>query len=347
MKTQFADVGAFLSKVQELDSLKADFVVPQGKMSMNCDGALLHIDGLDDFPIQEIMHEQIAAKLSIPKAYYDRMQAVDNLRAENVNAWFKQEPKTKRLVRTLDGEARALLSDRFRPLDNLLIAGAAMPVLAENPDLVVRSATITPARMYLQVSFPKIAGEIAVGDVIEYGFTLTTSEVGRGKVDVQDWFHQLRCSNGWVGESIFSKRHTGRRIGDDEEDYSLYADDTIQKELEAFQFRLRDLLKASVTPANFQTRMEKFRGAGKDTFKHSEAEEIVKNVTKKYSFSLDLMKSVFDRVMENTQPSRLAIADAVTFEAHETADADHAYLLEQTGYAIVAMNPSEWKEISA
>jgi hypothetical protein len=347
MKTQFADVAQFLGEVQRLDGLKADYIVPQGKMRMNDDGATLGIGGLGDFPILDIAHEQISDKTQIPRGYYDRMQAIPGLRAKNVNAWFDNEPATKRLVRTLDGSARAILSDRFRPLDNLLVAGAAMPVLAANSDLNVRSAIITPARMYLQVSFPKIASEIRVGDIVEFGFTMTTSEVGRGKVDVQKWFHQLRCSNGYVGESIFSKRHVGRKIGDEEEDYNLYADDTIEAELKSFQLRLRDVLSATMTREGFEKEIAAFRAAGHDTFQHSEAEGIIQEVTKKYSFNADEMKSIFNRVMENTEPSRLAIADAITFEAHEVASQDRAYEMERAGYEIVAMAPAEWRRIAA
>lgn len=346
MKTQFADVADFLQEVQVLDNLKADYIVPQGKMAMVGDETM-NVRGLGDFPIQQIAHEQIAARLGIPAAYYKKMAEIPGLRAENVNSWLKKEPTANRLLRTLDGQARAYLSDRYRPLDNLLIVGAAMPVLAANPDLHVRSAVITPARLYLQVSFPKIATEIRVGDVVEFGFTLTTSEVGRGKVDVQKWFHQLRCSNGYVGESIFSQRHLGRKIGEDEEDYMLFGDDTIEAEMKSFQLQLRDLLAATINRDGFEKEIEKFRVANGDKFVHTEAEQIIKNVTKKYAFYDDEMKAILNRVMAESQLSRLVIADAVTNQVHFTESADRGYDLEKAGYDLIAMPSVEWKKLVA
>ncbi len=346
MKTMYPDAVSFLAEIERLDSLKRDYIVPQGKMSMDYDGSMLKVENLGTYPIGKIAHEQIASRLKIPKDYYERSGSVPGLRAFNVNSWLGVDPKTKRLLRTLDGGARAILSDHFRPLDNMLVAGAAMPMIAKNPDLRVRSAIITPSRMYLQVSFPKIAGEIRVGDVVEYGFTISTSEVGKGKVDAQRWLFQLRCSNGYVGESIFSRRHIGRKIGEDEEDYSIFADDTIEAELKSFQLRLRDLINDAMRPESFEAEIAKFRRADEDTFKHSEAEEIITEVSKHYTFNMDEMKAVFDRVMENTRPSRLAIADAVTNVAQFTEDSDRAYELEQSGYEIIAMSGKDWRDLA-
>ena len=46
-----------------------------------------------------------------------------DLLAANVNAWFRHSP-SKRLLRTMDGTARAFLSNRYRCIDNYEIAQA-------------------------------------------------------------------------------------------------------------------------------------------------------------------------------------------------------------------------------
>ena len=345
MKTQYPDVQTLCQEVQRLDALKEDFVVSNSRLEMRNDEYLTVAD--HTYPINSIAHGQIATKLEIPKSYYDRMGAITGLRSHNVNEWLRKEPGKAHLVRTLDGTARAFLSDRYMPLDNILILGAALPVLAENPDIQIKSASITDARLYLQASFPRIAGEIRVGDMVEFGFTLTTSEVGLGKVDVQEWFHQLKCSNGYVGESIFSRRHIGRRIGEDEEDYRIFSDKTIRAELKSFQLKLRDILKASLNYEAFKERIQAFRRAAGDSVPHSEAETVVQNVTKHYSFTEDEFKSIFNRVMQDTQISRLSIADSITFQVHETKSQDRAYDLEKAGYTLVTLPSTEWKRLSA
>ena len=96
--------------------------------------------------VRRIAHEQIADKLGIPQKYYDRMQQ-DNpqLLAANINSWFNREPK-KQLVRTIGGEARAFLSDSFRPLDNYDVATHLLPRLIEL-GLEVVSSQITESRI--------------------------------------------------------------------------------------------------------------------------------------------------------------------------------------------------------
>ena len=50
--------------------------------------------------------------------------------ATNVNEWFHNKPE-RRMIRTLDGQARAFLSDRYRRLDNYDLASTVLPILIE------------------------------------------------------------------------------------------------------------------------------------------------------------------------------------------------------------------------
>jgi uncharacterized protein (TIGR00255 family) len=49
------------------------------------------------------------------------LQEDPELLAANVNNWFHDQPQ-RRMVRTLDGKARAFLSDSYRTIDNLDVA---------------------------------------------------------------------------------------------------------------------------------------------------------------------------------------------------------------------------------
>ncbi len=346
MKTQFKDVLQFVGEIERLERLNADFVVPQGKMRMANDGTTI-LFGDKSYSMLPIAHEQVAAKAGIPSTYYNKIQSIPGLRAFNVNAWLDADKTAKRLVRTREGNARAILSDRFKPMDSILVVGAALPVIAANPELQVRNAVITDERVYLQVSFPKIAGEIRVGDIVEFGFTLTTSEVGRGKVDIQKWYHQLRCTNGYIGESVFSKRHVGRRIGEDEEDYTIFSNETIEAEMESLRLRLRDIITATISQEAFEADLKKFRKADGDTFLPSDASDVIENVTKHFGFLEGEMKSVLDRIMAENHMSRMGIADAITYQAHEIENQDHAYDLERAGFDLIAMSSKEWSEVIA
>jgi hypothetical protein len=62
------------------------------------------------------------------------MQAeAPELLARNVNHWFAAKP-AQRMVRTLDGGARAFLSSRYARIDNLEVAETVLPVLGQMAD---------------------------------------------------------------------------------------------------------------------------------------------------------------------------------------------------------------------
>src|SRR6266404_7708574 len=86
------------------------------------------LEGINDgFSLRPTAHTQLATTLGIPKPYYDRMlMAEPDLLCDNVNRWLEKQP-AKKLVRTLDNEVRAILSDSYRPLDNLDLAVAVLP----------------------------------------------------------------------------------------------------------------------------------------------------------------------------------------------------------------------------
>ncbi len=101
---------------QELErqsEAKKDFIANTSSLEMTDTGELaLESDNHQEFPITDHAHSQIAARLDIPAKYYNRMRlSAPILVAANVNEWFHSKPE-RRMVRTLDGQARAFLSDR-------------------------------------------------------------------------------------------------------------------------------------------------------------------------------------------------------------------------------------------
>ncbi len=104
---------------QELErqsSTKKDFIASTEVLEMTDTGEIvLEGDTPQEFSVTEHAHTQIAARLDIPtKKYYSRMRSqAPELLAANVNEWFHQKPE-RRMVRTLDGQMRAFLRDRYR-----------------------------------------------------------------------------------------------------------------------------------------------------------------------------------------------------------------------------------------
>ena len=83
----------------------------------------------------------------------------------NVDTWLHHEPEL-RMVRTLDGQARAFLSDRYRRLDNYDLCEHVLPMLQRLPDARFESTELTPTRLYLKVVTPRVQIEIQPGDIV-------------------------------------------------------------------------------------------------------------------------------------------------------------------------------------
>ena len=118
------DVSREILRQQEA---KADYLVATDRLHMDTwgDSPVIRvldregIDQIEPLEIQQTAHQQIGTYLDIPSKYYDRMLQRDPaLLSYNVNRWFQKEPEQK-LLRTMDGKARAFLSNRYRRIDNL------------------------------------------------------------------------------------------------------------------------------------------------------------------------------------------------------------------------------------
>ena len=130
-------------EIMRQSKAKEDYLVNTGSLVMEVwDGQpMLHLrdaggsELVDPLDIQSTAHQQIGDYLEIPRKYYRRMLGEDaELLAYNVNRWFQQKPE-QRMIRTMDGRARAFLSNRYRRIDNLDIATITLPIIGEMKDV--------------------------------------------------------------------------------------------------------------------------------------------------------------------------------------------------------------------
>ena len=124
-------------------------------------------DQVEPLTMKQTAHQQLGSYLDIPRKYYDRMlQQEPDLLAYNVNHWFQKQPE-QRMIRTIDGHARAFLSNRYRRIDNLDIAKVTLPIIAEMPDARYESCQITDDYMSIKVVNPRLTAEVVPGDIVQ------------------------------------------------------------------------------------------------------------------------------------------------------------------------------------
>lgn len=142
----------------ELDrqaKVKKDYVATAGAMQMTAVNENFDlVIGNTPFQLNENAHRQLGLQLKIPAPYYERMRAENpGLLMANVNGWFQQSPDTRRMVRTLDGTARAILSDRYRRIDNYEVAQTVLPIISEMQGARIESCELTDAAKFQKKFF--------------------------------------------------------------------------------------------------------------------------------------------------------------------------------------------------
>ena len=214
------------------------------------------------YGVTPLARRQLADKLKIPHAYFERMREEQPVLLDrNVNTWLQSEDD-RRMLRTLDGQVRAVLSDRYRRLDNFDLAESVLPILQQLPDVRFESVELTETRMYLKCITSRLTYEMAPGDVVQAGVVISNSEVGQGTLSVQPLVFRLVCRNGLIApDRALRKTHVGRTLHKDDDPVSVFRDDTLAADDKAFFLKVRDVVEAAVSEATFRQVAQKMQKA--------------------------------------------------------------------------------------
>ena len=167
-----------VTTLRQQQDAKLDVVVPAASIhsvagTWEIDGtghAVLGPDGVTSTPGRftpsATCDGATADKLAIPTAYLRRLRAEHlHLYDANVNGWLQRQPDRQLLVRTLrradagqDGIARAVLSGRYRFVDNLDVLLAVLDgIRTAGADVQVGRCDLTERRMYVQIASRSVA----------------------------------------------------------------------------------------------------------------------------------------------------------------------------------------------
>ena len=343
MKGNMESLTALAERVEAVEKSKEDFIVPSNRLSLEDDDHLAIQEIGFWYEIGDVAHNQLAARLKIPRDFYNALpQRVPGARRNLVNELLMGEKPERRMVRTLEGRARAFLSDKFSlNYDNFTMLNTLLPTLQNFPALRVKSCSLTERRMYIQLVFPQLQATIKVGDTVAAGITMVNSEVGEGAWDVLEFLEILRCLNGMVGQSLMRKFHVGRRADDD----GVYKRDTIEADIRAVNLQLRDVVASSLDEVRFQKRIAAIKSAAEDVIPDPVA--TIERVTKRFAFGPGDQAAITGNLIKSGEPTRWGLSNAITALAHDIENRDRQFEVEKIGGDIVELTPSEWAVLSA
>lgn len=331
---------------------KKDLVVSSSKVRVTTSDqriSTLHVESSESdssYGITSLARRQLAEKLGIPFTYFERMRLEQpRLLDDNVNTWLKSQDD-RRLLRTLDGDVRAVLSDRYRRLDNFDLADSVLPILDQLPGVRFESLELTDKKMYIKAVTSKLNFEVAPGDVVQGGIVISNSEVGLGSLEVQPLIYRLVCRNGLIVQDRgLRKTHVGRSIGQDVEVVQMFQQDTLRADDKAFFMKVRDVVAATVSETLFQTlaqRMQQTMGI----VLRADPVKTVELLAQRYTLNESERTGVLRHLIQGGTLSGYGLVNAVTHYSQEIDDYDRATEFEALGGRLIDLNTTQWKELA-
>lgn len=312
-----------------------DYLADADRVVADIDGddrLVIELPDVGDFPVTEHGRKQIARKLGIPLPYYKRMEQSGkfDLLAENLNAWFPERGRS--LFRTLDGSIRAMLSDRYKPMDNGPVLAAALDTL-KGSGVEIKECYLTEERMHVKATVPHLRQDIVDGDTVIPGIVISNSEVGKGSLRVEPFLYRLVCSNGMIGQRALTRVHLGSEL--DALD-GLLSEATLAKYQEATIAIVEDTIKGVFDPVELDKWMTDLReGTRRQLEKPTEA---VDWTAKRFSLGKTLTESVLDEFVKGGDSTQWGLANAITAVARQVDNPDDQVDLERIGGEVAVLD---------
>ena len=345
-----------LTELQRQNAAKQDFIGPAQAFTLRPDGSTFEISHTNSgqqevFGTTDLFHRQIGSTLGIPAKYYDQMRKLKpELLAENVNAWFSDREQSY-MIRSMDygngRVARALLSDRYRRIDNMEIASAVLPLFAGQPDMQVMSCEVTTDRMYLKIVNKRLEMDVVPGDTVQGGVIISNSEVGLGAVSVQPLLYRLVCTNGLVINDLGERRtHVGRAAKAVEDSFTLYSDEALMAEDKAFMLKLRDITLAAIEETRFGMIVERLRESTQVKIT-GRVQDVIELTGKAYGLNQPEQDGILNYLIQGGDLSQYGLSNAITRASQDVESYDRATALEGIGWQVATMPIQQWKEINS
>jgi hypothetical protein len=351
MKQGKQNIVELAKEIQRQADSKVDYIAPASRMEVQANGALnLLLDRsnvTEKLPVNSLASRQLGEKVGIPAKYFDRMMdKAPDLLSTNVNHWL-QTSDANHMVRTMDGNVRAVLSDRYQRIDNFDIAQEILPILTnELNDLTVVSSEITEKKMYIKAVVKSLQAEVKVGDTVQAGIWITNSEIGHGMFEVAPFIYRLVCLNGQkVNDAAFGRRHLGTRTNVNDKVYNVLSNEALKADDKAFMLKARDVVRAAFDERLFEQHVDALRQTTRRSILGNPV-KAVEVLGQSQGLLQGEQDGILRKLIEGADLSQYGMVQAVTAFSQDIPSYDRASEFEELGGKIVTLTEKEWNPIA-
>lgn len=230
--------------------------------------------------IQQRLHrnaiQQMAQTTDVPIKFIDALLQTEDpwgreLLAHNLRTIFENRlAKGRYLLRSVNGELRGFLSDRYRRLDSRPIV-EAFATAVQAKGALPYDGYVTDTKIALQAIMPEVYEPIP-GEMVAYGLSLENSDFGNGALSVRAYLLRIWCSNLAITQEEMRQIHLGKRL----DDSVLYSNRTYELDAQATVSALKDVIGGQLNADALSRRMESIRAANDRAVDPKHARESLK-----------------------------------------------------------------------
>lgn len=253
------------------------------------------------FPMYDTAHEQLATQLQIPLRYYrDLLTSDPELLVTNMTGRRGRMNRDKHLVRVMGGIARAVVSGRYRPLDNSDLVNTVLTAAKETQSGVIRAfmspdtfgLTLARQDWPLMVTTANNVTRGREGEMIPI-VTCRNSETGGGGLKVTIGLFSHICQNCMVWETIVDKRHVGTSL-----DTGTISIETRQAQAAAIWREVADVVRKAWNKDRFEAMVARLNNAADEMLEDPQA--AVEKVGRDLAFNPDQTKALINELIKPT-----------------------------------------------
>ena len=308
-----------------------------------------------------IFDEGAAGRFNIPMRYMNILRNrvatdveqgdpkyVPTIYDENLNSWLDADPSRTHLVRAFRtddpdevGVARALLSDKYKTIDNYDVLMATLDGVKEaGVEINIDGVDLSDKRMSLRLTCPTVA-EYAPdvlqryrdprsgnsgkdNPIIHAGLVIKNSETGNGAFNIVPRLVVQVCSNGLqMTQDAMRAVHLGGKL---DEGVVRWSDDTQRRELELITSKTKDAVSSFLDVNYMKLKLTELRALADIDVPNPV--RVIDRVAKKVHWSEKEKENILSHFIKGADQSALGVAQAVTSVAQSVKNVDRQDELE-------------------
>lgn len=307
---------------------------------------------------------QLAETLKVPAAYLNRLTGAGHtdMVARDLTDLLAREPK-RHLVRQLDGQVDAVLSDSYRAISNESVMDIVLAE-AKRAGAEIWDFRLTRDEFRILLAAPHVSGAVTLdrtfdrgdgwklrwqgrqGDTVNAAITIGNGETGKTRFSVQPSILRQVCANFCVWSDGVAQVHLGRKLDAGEQ---FYSKETRDHDDQGLMMKVRDLIRTTFDPVSFKSAIDRMNATTQVNIDAPIA--AVDASIKAFGLPLERREAILEELLGSGDKTQYGLCQAITAQANPqrvgSLDDAARSAFEDAGGALLGMPVGKFQRLVA